>query len=64
MDNVLVDFQSAFKHLSEDILKDYEGRLDEASGLFGLMEPMDGALDAYRHLVKKYDSHTLSTAPW
>jgi 5'-nucleotidase len=25
MDNVLVDFQSAFKHLSEDTLKEYEG---------------------------------------
>jgi 5'-nucleotidase len=64
MDNVLVDFQSAFKHLSEDTLKEYEGRLDEVPGLFGLMEPMDGALDAYRHLVKKYDSYILSTAPW
>jgi len=56
MDNVLVDFQSAFKHLSEDTLKEYEGRLDEVPGLFGLMEPMD--------LVKKYDSYILSTAPW
>ena len=64
MDNVLVDFQSAFKHLSEDTLKEYEGRLDEVPGLFGLMEPMDGALDAYQHLVKKYDSYILSTAPW
>ena len=64
MDNVLVDFQSAFKHLSEDTLKEYEDRLDEVPGLFGLMDPMDGALDAYRHLVKKYDSYILSTAPW
>lgn len=32
MDNVLVDFQSAFKHLSEDTLKEYEGRLDEVPG--------------------------------
>jgi len=27
-----VDFQSAFKHLSEDTLKEYEGRLDEVPG--------------------------------
>ena len=64
MDNVLVDFQSAFKHLSPDTLKEYEGRLDEVPGLFGLMEPMEGALDAYQYLTKKYDSYILSTAPW
>jgi 5'-nucleotidase len=64
MDNVLVDFQSAFKHLSADTLKEYEGRFDEVPGLFGLMEPMDDALDAYQHLTKKYDSYILSTAPW
>ena len=28
------------------------------------MEPMDGALDAYKRLTKKYDSYILSTAPW
>jgi len=64
MDNVLVDFQSAFKYLTEDTLKEYEGRLDEVPGIFSLMEPMDGALDAYRILVEKYDSYILSTAPW
>ena len=28
MDNVLVDFPSAFPHLSPEVLQEYEGRLD------------------------------------
>ena len=64
MDNVLVDFQSGFKHFSDEVLKEYEGRLDEVPGLFGHMEPMEGALEAYQHLTTKYDSYILSTAPW
>ena len=64
MDNVLVDFQSGFKHFSEEVLKEYEGRLDEVPGLFGHMEPMEGALEAYQQLTSKYDSYILSTAPW
>lgn len=39
MDNVLVDFDSGIALVSEDIKKEYEGRLDEIPGLFGLMKP-------------------------
>jgi hypothetical protein len=44
MDNVLVDFPSAFPHLSPEVLQEYEGRLDEVPGIFALMEPLPQAI--------------------
>ncbi len=64
MDGVLVDFDSALAKLDEQTLKDYEGRYDEIPGLFGLMLPMGGAIDAVRRLNEHYDCYILSTAPW
>lgn len=64
MDNVLVDFASAIARLDSSVRKEYEGRLDEVPGIFALMDPMPGAIDAVQHLVKKYDVYILSTAPW
>ena len=45
IDNVLADFQSGFKHLAEDTLKELEGRLDKVQGSFGLMGQVDDALE-------------------
>ena len=64
MDNVLVDFESGLAQVSEEIKQDYVGRLDEIPGLFGLMKPMPGAIDAMHKLQKHYDLFILSTAPW
>ena len=64
MDNVLVDFVSAFPHLSKETKEAYEGRLDEMPGIFSLMTPMKGAIEAYRYLAEHYDVYILSTAPW
>lgn len=64
MDNVLVDFPSAFSKVDPRLLKEYEGRLDEIPGIFALMEPLEGAIDAYDILSKSYDTYLLSTAPW
>ena len=64
MDNVLVDFQSGLDKTSEEVKKEYEGRLDEIPGLFGLMEPMSGAINAMHQLQERYDLFILSTAPW
>jgi 5'-nucleotidase len=63
MDNVLVDFPSALPKLSEELLAEYEGRLDEVPEIFSLMEPLEGAIDAYRELSEKFDTYILSTAP-
>ena len=64
MDNVLVDFPSGIAQLIPDTQKEYEGRLDEVPGIFALMTPLEGAIDAFETLSKKYDSYILSTAPW
>lgn len=64
MDNVLVDFPSAFPYLSMETLKAYEGRLDEVPGIFLLMKPMEGAIEAYRFLAEHFNVFILSTAPW
>lgn len=64
MDNVLVDFESGLAKVSEEVKQEYEGRLDEIPGLFGLMKPMPGAIDAMHELQKHYDMFILSTAPW
>ena len=64
MDNVLVDFASAFPTLSLEILAEFEGRRDEVPGIFSKMEPMPGAIDAFVRLATLFDTYILSTAPW
>ncbi len=64
MDNVLVDFQSAFPKVSKSTLDEFEGRLDDIPGIFSLMEPMTGAITAFTELSEKFDTYILSTSPW
>lgn len=64
MDGVLVDFQSGIDKLSDETKKEYEGRLDEVPGIFSLMDPMPGAIEAVKLLSEHYDVYILSTAPW
>lgn len=64
MDNVLVDFPSGIARLDADTLAAFKERLDEVPGIFSLMDPMPGAVDAYRQLADQFDTYILSTAPW
>ena len=71
MDNVLVDFQSGLDKIDEETKNQYKAkgpgdkdRLDEIPGLFGKMDPMQGAIEAVRILAEEYDVFILSTAPW
>jgi len=64
MDNVLVDFPSGIERLSPEVRKQYEGDLDEVPGIFALMDPMPGAIEAFKMLSKHFDTYILSTAPW
>jgi 5'-nucleotidase len=64
MDNVIVDFPSAFPHLSLEILQEYEDRLDEVPGIFALMEPLPHAIASFEELATKFDTYILSTSPW
>ncbi|MBT0566094.1 hypothetical protein [Williamsia sp. CHRR-6] len=64
MDNVLVDFPSGIKRLSPDVQQRYKDNFDDAPGIFALMDPVPGAIDAYVTLAHVYDTYILSTAPW
>ena len=64
MDNVLVDFASGIARLSEETRKEFDGRLDEVPGIFSLMKPLAGAVDAVKLLSQYFDVYILSTAPW
>ena len=64
MDGVLVNFESGVAKLSEETKKEYEGRIDEVPGLFALMDPMPGAIEAVQLLSKHFDVYILSTSPW
>lgn len=64
MDNVLVDFPAAIGQLDEIVRTEYSGRLDEVPGIFSLMPPLDGALEAYETIAGKFDAYILSTSPW
>ena len=64
MDGVLVDFESGLARLTEEQKREYAGRLDEVPGLFALMDPIDGAIEAFIKLTEHYDVYIHSTAPW
>lgn len=64
MDNVLVDFKSGIERLSNQQKLDFEDRYDEVPGIFGLMDPMEGAIEAYELLSEHFDMYILSTSPW
>ena len=64
MDNVLVDFQSGIDAMQDVITSEYDGRIDEVPHIFAHMEPLPGAVEAYRALCEKYDCYILSTSPW
>ena len=64
MDNVIVDFRSGISRIEPSLRAEYEGRLDEVPGIFGLMDPLEGAIESVVALHQKFDTYVLSTAPW
>jgi 5'-nucleotidase len=64
MDGVLVNFQTGIDKLTEQQRQEYLGKEDECPGIFGLMEPQPGAIDAFNELSQLFDTYVLSTAPW
>lgn len=61
---MLVDFQSGIDRLEPVMVAEYQGCLDEVPGIFSLIEPMTGALDALMKLAVMFDIYVLSTSPW
>ncbi len=64
LDNVLVDFESGIKRLPPETVKEYSGHLDDVPGIFSLMDPMPGAIEAFSELATRFDTYILSTSPW
>ena len=72
MDNVLVDFKTALDKVDPETLSQYaddgtgKPHYDDIPGLFALMDPMPGALEAVKRISAsgKYEMYILSTAPW
>ena len=65
MDGVLVDFNSGIDSLTLQEQLEYEGRFDKVPNIFSKMEPMIGAIDAFKRLSEKYDVYIclLYTSP-
>jgi len=75
MDNVLVDFKSGIAKLDDAKKQEFgeyydsdgnkhKAHYDDVPGIFALMDPMPGAIEAVHKLAEKYDVYILSTAPW
>lgn len=64
MDGVIVDFESGIAKLSNETKEKYKDNLDEVPGIFSLMDPIPGAIEAVHLLAKHYDVYILSTSPW
>lgn len=64
MDGVLADFKSALAKQSKEVLEKYKGAPDEIPGIFAIMDPIPGAIEAVRTLATLFDIYILSTAPW
>lgn len=64
MDGVICDFESAFAKIDPEVLASYRGDEDKIPGLFALMDPIPGAIDAVTELCTLFDTYVLSTVPW
>jgi 5'-nucleotidase len=64
LDGPTVDFESGIAQLHSATKAEYAGRLDEVPGIFGLMQPTVGAIEAITVLAEHFDVYFLSTAPW
>jgi 5'(3')-deoxyribonucleotidase len=63
MDNVLVDFTSGIARLPQEVRQSTHN-FDEVNGIFSLMDPMPGAIEAVHKLKRHFDIYVLSTCPW
>ena len=57
LDNTLVNFQSGIDRLSAADLATYDGHYDDAPGIFALMDPLPGAIEAFHELSELLDAY-------
>ena len=64
MDGVIVDFDSGVNRLNNATRAAYAAKPKNAPGVYALMDPVPGAIEAINRLADKFDVYILSTAPW
>ena len=64
MDGVLADFKSALTKMSPELIDEFASQHDNIPGIFALMDPVPGAIEAVYALKDKYDLYILSSSPW
>lgn len=62
--SVLMDYASGGVRPDDVTCAEKAGILDEAPGIFALMDPKPGAIDGIHKRAARYDVYILSTAPW
>lgn len=60
----LMNSSSAVDSLGDDIKEKYKGRYAEIPNFFGLSEPADSAIKAFRTLAERFDVYIVCTPPW
>jgi hypothetical protein len=60
MDNTLVDFRARLDGIHPTVRERYLGREDELPGLFALMPPIPGAIEAFHELSGLFDTYISS----
>lgn len=64
LDNVVVDFPSAFSKIKKEVMLKHKGNEDKIHGIFSLMNPKLNSIKAVNFLSKHFEIFFLSTAPW
>lgn len=64
MDGVLVDFDRMLKENNLEAKEDIDKYVDNTTGIFKDLKPLEGAIDAFNFLSKHFDIYILTTAPW
>ena len=59
-----MNFESGLEQVDAEIKSQYADRPEDIPGLFSLMKPLPGAIEAVNLLAQHYDVFILSTAPW
>ncbi|MFC0681774.1 hypothetical protein ACFFGH_28415 [Lysobacter korlensis] len=62
--NTLADFDARVAELDAELTERFDGRVEEIPGVFALMRPVAGAVEAFKLLCEGFEVFILSTAPW
>lgn len=64
MDGVLVDFKRMLKENNLTTTEEIDHYVDNTPGIFKDLKPIDGAIEAFEFLSKRFETYILTTAPW